>query len=60
MNDLKKEIKDLKKEINKLLTKASCKSCGKTLFMFDDNYLYVKCKHCKEVNQFLLDKKVVK
>jgi phage FluMu protein Com len=57
--NLKKEIKDLKREINKLVDKASCRKCGKTLFMYDGNYVYVKCKHCKEISQFLLDKKVV-
>jgi len=59
MDNLKKEIKALKKEIYNLTEKAQCKKCGKTLFMYDKNYVYVKCKHCKEVNQFLLESAII-
>jgi len=49
---LQEEIENLKGQIEELTKIASCKSCGKTLFKHDDNYIYIKCKHCKEVNQF--------
>jgi len=50
--NLNKEIKRLKKQIDNLTEKAQCKECGKTLFLFDDKFIYVKCKGCKSVNQF--------
>ena len=58
MTNLNKEIKNLKKEIETLNKKAKCRKCGKTLFFYDKNYVYVKCKHCKETNQFLLEKNI--
>ena len=58
MNKLELEILGLKKQIHDLTKKGQCKGCHKTLFFYDGNYLYVKCKHCKETTQFLLDKSV--
>lgn len=58
MNELQKEILSLKKQIKDLTKKGQCKGCHKTLFFYDENYLYVKCGRCKEVNQFLLDKSI--
>ena len=60
MNKLNKEISSLKSDIEGLLDKGSCSGCHKTLFFYDDNYLYVKCKHCKKVNQYVLEKSIKK
>jgi len=53
---LQTEINELKQQVQDLTNKAQCKGCGKTLFFYDKNYIYIKCKHCKDTNQFLLDK----
>jgi hypothetical protein len=48
---IKSEVKTLKKEIDKIVNKSEC-NCGKTLFFYDNEYIYVKCRYCGEIKKF--------
>jgi len=48
---IKNEIRTLKQEIDRIVNKSECQ-CGKTLFFYDDEYIYIKCRHCGEVKKF--------
>jgi LSD1 subclass zinc finger protein len=55
IGDINKEIELVRNEIEALVKKAYCSSCHKTLFFYDGKRIFIKCKHCKTVTQFLLD-----
>lgn len=52
--DIKKELNQLKSEIDTLYTKEKCE-CGKTLAYSRGNTLYIKCKGCGKVKAYRLD-----
>jgi len=53
MTNFNQEIDNLKKDIETVSKKEVCQ-CGKTLFYYDDKYIYIKCRQCKIVHKFKL------
>jgi hypothetical protein len=45
------EVLNLKKEIDEITTKEEC-VCGKTLFFYDEKFIYLKCKNCGKIDKF--------
>lgn len=48
---IKTQIDELKKEIEIVVSKEEC-FCGKTLFFYDKDYIYIKCKRCGKTKKF--------
>ena len=48
---IKQEIESLKSEIKEVITKEECE-CGKTLFFYDKEFIYIKCRHCRVTKKF--------
>lgn len=48
---ISEEIKSLKEEIKQVVNKEEC-VCGKTLFFYDEKFIYLKCRGCGKVNKF--------
>lgn len=44
-------IKELKDQIKEIVEKEEC-SCGKTLFFYDKDYIYIKCRNCGKIDKF--------
>jgi len=51
MSEIQNKIKELQKEIESVVNKEKC-FCGKTLFFYDETYIYIKCKHCGKTKKF--------
>ncbi len=49
--NLKTQIDSLKSEIESVSKKEEC-VCGKTLFFYDDEYIYIKCRKCSTTKKF--------
>ncbi len=53
--ELEQQINDLQNEIDQIIRKGKCK-CGKTLYFYDDKYIYIKCKFCNEVEKVVYNR----
>lgn len=48
---IKDDVKQLKEQINEVVFKEECE-CGKTLFFYDEEFIYIKCKGCGKIDKF--------
>jgi hypothetical protein len=51
VSSIKQEIESLKSQIAELIKKETCE-CGKTLFFYDKDFIYIKCRHCGVTKKF--------